>query len=240
MLNLQKYLKQLNQNIVFKVLTVVVSSISIVISAITLTVFGYNYVVISGLPNPVGLGNYFTPDSTPNRSLDFTVVMVNTDGISNTENDTSNSSVTAGTGEYASLSLTEEDKAYLARCLWHEARGEEPHDVWDGDPEHSPRINVCCVILNRLLSDSGTFKNQQTVLQVITAPNQFTGASGYIYNVNDVNDECIATVDWVLEHGDITNGALYFMTPKAASASRQAWVWKMEYLFSDGAHYFWK
>ena len=134
------------------------------------------------------------------------------------KSDKDDGAVKGNSEDYASLKLTEKDLWYLAAATAHEAGS---NDSLDGKFKTACNENVVCVILNRVKSPS--FPN--TVYDVLTAPNQFSSIteafeqSWYDAHVTDVNRKA---VQYVLDHGDTTDGALFFMNRN--TAGDQSWI----------------
>lgn len=90
------------------------------------------------------------------------------------------------------------------------------------------KCNVASVIYNRLYSNKRDFKQQDTLLKVLTKK-QFETISNGRYKKVNVSEETILACEYVFLFGDITGGALFFDSNSAL---------KYKYIFNDGAHNF--
>ena len=195
--------------------------------------------VIQGLPTPDYYEDVQEANTKTVRSLDFKI-QSNTVVQQTAAQEAASTAQSTGAGTYSGVSLSADDRRYLANTVMNEVGGAGP-DSYDGNPKTSPHCNVACCILNRMISTRNDFKTVNTIKEVILQKNQFSNISR-AWNQPEgwATDECYKAVDYVLEHGDITGGALFFMTPAAAAKSSQSWVWKNEFLFFDGEHNYWK
>ena len=142
--------------------------------------------------------------------------------LSTTAQDLSNSSTGiidlsgGATAEmYKQIDLSQDQLVYLANTVQHEIGNHPDIDRNSGDPADTPMSNIVSVILNRVISDSNDFKNTNTVYDVVSAPNQFSGISPYLnLSVNGygvyAKDAVYDAIKYVLEHGDTTGGCLFF------------------------------
>lgn len=94
------------------------------------------------------------------------------------------------------------------------------------DQDFDSKVNVACVVLNRL--DSGKFGD--TITEIVKKPNQF------VYSREAITEDTMLAVMYAYEMGDTTQGALYFhsfekKTKKFCGA---------DYIFTDlaGHHFY--
>ena len=92
------------------------------------------------------------------------------------------------------------------------------------------KCNVVSVIFNRV--DSPRFK-QNTLMDVLMAPNQFSVVTSGAYKTVPVTQETINACVYVFENGDTANGALFFEGMKSNIHGSYA-----TYIFNDGKHKF--
>lgn len=119
---------------------------------------------------------------------------------------------------YSTLEIEDKDIEYLARTVYAER----------GDGTKEQQTYVASVVLNRVLSSG--FPN--TVYGVISQKGQFASFEDRNYKSNGyLNETTQAAVKEVVENGDTTGGAIYFMTPEAAA--RQKWLANCIFLFND-------
>lgn len=122
-----------------------------------------------------------------------------------------------GNISYESLNITSEDLEILYKITSAERGG--------GTQEQQEY--VVSVILNRVLSSQ--FPN--SVKEVVFAENQFEPTRNGAYEAANPSAVTKAAVKNVVENGDTSGGAVYFMTP-AASLS-QTWLSNCIFLFND-------
>lgn len=129
------------------------------------------------------------------------------------------STTKSGGISYKSLNLTASDKEILYKIVYAER----------GDGTQAQQEYVASVILNRVLSS----KFPNTVHDVVFAPMQFQPTRNGAYDAAPNNNPTtVAAVDNVIESGDKTNGAVYFMTPEAA-VGQHSWLVNCKFLFWD-------
>lgn len=92
------------------------------------------------------------------------------------------------------------------------------------------KIYVADVVLNRVVSSRFA---QNTIIGVITAPNQFQPVRNGRYQSAKPSTESIYAVKYALSHNDSSMGALYFMNPKLSDPDNVSWFeHKLHYLFT--------
>lgn len=119
---------------------------------------------------------------------------------------------------YSSLQLTNDDIESLCKITYAER----------GGGTQVQQEYVVSAILNRVLYSG--FPN--TVEEVISAPHQFESYSNGSYDRATPTDITRAAVNNVVQNGDTSKGAVYFMTP--AAAEKQDWLKNCIFLFNDG------
>lgn len=112
--------------------------------------------------------------------------------------------------------VTDEEKVYMAKLVYAEARGE----CLEG------KVAVAAVILNRYVSGS-TWFYRDSIYDVITQPWQFASISGITEQDLMSVPECMEAVEYALKGWDPTrkmfeNGACFFYAPDKISASEAA------------------
>ncbi len=122
-----------------------------------------------------------------------------------------------GRVSYESINITEEEKEILCKITYAERGG--------GTQEQQEY--VVSVILNRVLSSS--FPN--TVKEVVFQPGQFEPTSNNAYNNAVPTQTTRNAVENVINNGDTSKCAIYFMTP--AASLRQNWLSNCIFLFND-------
>lgn len=137
---------------------------------------------------------------------------------------------------YKSIDLSETQLQYLANTVMHEIGNAT--DEFSSDKMKCPIQNVVCVILNRVLSQTSDFKNMNSIQDVVSAPNQFTGITPYLERTDYANQNVYKAIKAVLEKGDITGGALYFHSGAATGFFKSNTI---QFLYKDCAgHSFYK
>lgn len=153
---------------------------------------------------------------------------VNIDNLLNlfsTEVFNSMGSLGFGSVSYDSIrdSITEEDIEYMARIVYAER----------GNGNEEQQAHVASVILNRVLSSD--FPN--TVFGVISQKYAFESYGNSMYNSDGyLNATVQAAVRSVVQNGDTTGGAVYFMTPPAAQKLANkgtTWFLNLSFMFND-------
>ncbi len=124
-----------------------------------------------------------------------------------------------GTGRvsYDSINITDEEKEILCKITYAERGG--------GTQEQQEY--VVSVILNRVLSSSFP----DTVKDVVFQPGQFEPTSNNAYNNAVPTATTRNAVENVINNGDTSKCAIYFMTP--AASLRQNWLSNCIFLFND-------
>lgn len=112
--------------------------------------------------------------------------------------------------------VTDEEKIYMAKLVYAEARGE----CLEG------KVAVAAVILNRYMSDC-TWFDRDSIYDVITQKWQFASISGITEQDLESVPECMEAVEYALKGWDPTrkmfeNGACFFYAPDTISASEAA------------------
>lgn len=121
---------------------------------------------------------------------------------------------------YSSLNLTQEDIEILYKITYAE-RG-------NGTQEQQEYVVSC--ILNRVLYSG--FPN--TVREVVFQPDQFQPTRDGAYDRAIPTETTKAAVQNVIQNGDTSQGALYFMTVRSANTeSQQRWLRNCIFLFND-------
>ena len=92
------------------------------------------------------------------------------------------------------------------------------------------KANVSSVIFNRLYSEERDFKEQDTLLKVLTE-DQFCTIKNGRYKDVDVSEETILACEFAFQICDTTNGCLFFDNNGSLN---------YEFVFNDGAHNFYK
>lgn len=98
--------------------------------------------------------------------------------------------------------------------------------------EFDIKCNVVSVIFNRV--ESPRFK-QNTLTDVLLAPNQFSVVKSGAYKTVEVTQDTIDAVEYVFEYGDTAADALFFESMKSNVHGSYA-----TYIFNDGKHKFYK
>lgn len=111
--------------------------------------------------------------------------------------------------------LTYQDKVYIAKVVYKEARGEP----FEG------QVAVAAVILNRYVSDISYFSND-TIYDVVTQKNQFADISDVSEEQLMENPSCMEAVEAACKGWDPTremfeSGALYFFNPDGLDESQK-------------------
>lgn len=119
-------------------------------------------------------------------------------------------------GELYYYLVTDEEKVYMAKLVYAEARGECL----------AGKVAVAAVILNRFMSDC-TWFDRDSIYSVITQPYQFASISGITQSHLDQVPECMEAVEYALKGWDPTrelfeNGACFFYAPDKISAAAAA------------------
>lgn len=123
-----------------------------------------------------------------------------------------------GAISYETLNITDSDLEILYKITSAER----------GSGTQEQQEYVVSVILNRVLSKE--FPN--TVHGVVFAPMQFQPTRNGMYEAANPSETTKAAVKSVIENGDTTGGAVYFMTP-AAAQGQQSWLKNCIFLFND-------
>ena len=98
--------------------------------------------------------------------------------------------------------------------------------------EFDVKCNVVSVIFNRI--ESTRFK-QNTLRDVLLAPNQFSVVANGSYKTCTVTTDTIDACEYVFEYGDTAADALFFESMKSNVHGSYA-----DYIFNDGKHKFYK
>lgn len=119
-------------------------------------------------------------------------------------------------GEVYYYLVTDEEKVYMAKLVYAEARGECL----------AGKVAVAAVILNRFMSNC-TWFDRESIYSVITQPYQFASISGITQSHLDQVPECMEAVEYALKGWDPTrelfeNGACFFYAPDKISAAAAA------------------
>lgn len=96
--------------------------------------------------------------------------------------------------------------------------------------EFDVKCNVVSVIFNRVKSPK--FK-QNTITDVLLAPNQFSVVKSGKYKTIEVTKDTIDAVEYVFKYGDTAANAIFFETMKSNVHNSYA-----TYIFNDGKHKF--
>lgn len=112
--------------------------------------------------------------------------------------------------------LSEEDKIYIAKLVYAEARGE----IFEG------KVAVAAVVLNRYNSDERYF-DRTSIYSLITQKNQFADISKVTMEQINSVPECMEAVEMACQGVDPTrevfpDGAKYFYAPKKISNTEGA------------------
>jgi hypothetical protein len=138
-----------------------------------------------------------------------------------------------GPGEVYYYNLSEEDKLYIAKTVYREARGES----FEG------QVAVAAVVLNRYVSDMSFFKND-TIYDVVTQENQFADITGVTEDNLEEYPDCMKAVEAACKGWDPTRdtfpetGALYFYDPNGAISDYQRNLREGVTKKVIGSHYF--
>lgn len=165
--------------------------------------------ISKGLPTLSTPSGIEKPSQTPKLSLDFSVATKNavvSDEEQNSNLHRGSSSAIAGGISYANITITNDERRYIANVVQHEVGSYK--DAFDGNPKNCPRINVACSVLNRYATDYWEFPN--SVKEVILQPNAYTGIGGFWNRTDYADENSYKAVDYALEHGDITGGCYWF------------------------------
>lgn len=118
--------------------------------------------------------------------------------------------------DYYVYILSEEDKKYIAKLVWQEARGE----TYEG------MVAVAAVVLNRYFSDDPFF-DRRSMLHILTQPTQFATIWGVTDWHLSSSPDCLKAVEDACKGWDPTRevfeeGALYFYNPDGVSGYQAA------------------
>lgn len=115
------------------------------------------------------------------------------------------------------IKMTQKDLQYLYQCVETETYG----------ADMKSKSHIVSVIFNRYKSK----KFGNTITEIITSPNQFA------YFRTDISKSTKKAVEYVMEHGDTTQGAIYFHSYNDAMSSFN----NANYIFIDKVgHHFYK
>lgn len=135
-----------------------------------------------------------------------------------TESEATNEVIIIATSndEYC-YNISQDDKLYIAKVVYAEARGESLEG----------KVAVANCILNRYFYGEGMGFDRESIYSVITQANQFASINGItIENLNQ-NPECLEAVEEACKGWDPTrevfeNGAFFFYNPDKLSAKAAA------------------
>lgn len=96
--------------------------------------------------------------------------------------------------------------------------------------EFDVKCNVASVIFNRV--ESPKFK-QNTITDVLLAPNQFSVVKSGKYKTAEVTKDTVRAVEYVFKYGNTAANAIFFETMRSNVHSSYA-----TYIFNDGKHKF--
>ena len=127
-------------------------------------------------------------------------------------------------GSQTPLPFTDDELDILYRIAWAEARGEDDKGV----------ILVINVIMNRM--NSPVFRNQNTIREVVFAPNQFEPTRNGAFERATPDQRIKDLVHMVLRGTDFSRGALFF---NAVRLRETSWVGQNRtHAFDHGGHSF--
>ena len=170
-----------------------------------------------------GIENYIIEDAHPYKLATRQEVMVM---LNRLYTHTGGFYVDSSYSDYSleALPFTQDELDTLYRIAWAEARGEDDKGL----------ILVINVIMNRIASPE--FRNQNTVREVVFAPNQFSPITNGAF---DRAQPCQRTKDAVhraLTSEDYSRGALFFDAVRLQDTS---WAGRNRtHLFNHGGHSF--
>lgn len=127
------------------------------------------------------------------------------------------------------INISEEDYDVLLRIVEAEAGGEDE----DG------KMLVANVILNRVNNEKFPDTVKDVVFQRENGTAQFSPITDGRYENVTISKETVDAVNRVLEGEDNSQGALYFVSRKAADPEKMKWFDTcLEFLFEHGGHEF--
>lgn len=149
------------------------------------------------------------PTKTPKLSLDFEIASgdaIVSDNVQNKILYQGGAPLAEGGFSYEGVTLTADERRYIANVVEHEVGG--CPDSFDYNPEHCPKMNVACSVLNRYVTDYWEFPS--TIQEVILQRYAYSGISAYWNRTDYASEDSYKAVDMVLEAGDITGGCYWF------------------------------
>lgn len=124
------------------------------------------------------------------------------------------------------LPFSDADLDILYRIAWAEARGEDDKGI----------ILVINVILNRLNSQYSCFRRQNTIREVVFAPNQFEPTRNGAFDRATPDQRIKDLVHRALQGEDYSQGALWF---NAVRLQNTSWAGRnRQHAFNHGGHSF--
>ena len=165
--------------------------------------------ITGGLPNLPTPKSIEKPTQTPKLSLDFEVASGEatvSDDVQNKSLYQGGSSQMSGGFSYEGVTITADERRYIANVVEHEVGSYS--DSFDCNPEHCPKMNVACSVLNRYVTDYWEFPT--TIQEVILQRNAYTGISAFWNRTDYASADSYKAVDMALEVGDITGGCFWF------------------------------
>lgn len=137
-----------------------------------------------------------------------------------------------GPRDYYVYELSEEDKIYIAKVVYREARGE----CLEGS------VAVAATILNRYVSDSELF-NSESIHSLVTQKNQFADISKVTKKMLEEYPNCLQSVELACKGWDPTracfeDGAKYFYAPNSKMSEYQKKLRKNIIKYTIGNHNF--
>lgn len=100
------------------------------------------------------------------------------------------------------------------------------------------KVNVASVIFNRLYSEDDNFKEQDTLIKVLTTENQFSTYSNGEYKNVSISDLTISACEYAFMIEDTTDGCIAFRSDDDAP---KIWCEKWKRVYRDKAgHWFYR
>lgn len=169
-------------------------------------------IIVDGLPKLPTPSSVDKPTKTSKLSLDFSISSENVT-ISDEQQNVSlyqgSASSIEGGFSYAGVTLSEDERRYIANVVEHEVGG--CSDQLNSDPKVCPRVNVACSVLNRFVTDYWEFPS--SIEEVILQSNAYENIGPYWNRTDYATPESYAAVDYALANGDITGGCYWFRNP---------------------------